>query len=75
MQFISLGFLIFLPVVAMFNYVIPRKYRYIWLLVTSLAFYISVDVKSAAVMAASSSGVMSLTESRSPVHSTFVDPS
>jgi D-alanyl-lipoteichoic acid acyltransferase DltB (MBOAT superfamily) len=53
MQFISLGFLIFLPVVAMINYVVPRKYRYIWLLVTSLAFYISVDVKSTAVMAAS----------------------
>jgi D-alanyl-lipoteichoic acid acyltransferase DltB (MBOAT superfamily) len=43
----------FLPFVAMINYVIPRKYRYIWLLVTSLAFYISIDIKSSLVMAIS----------------------
>ena len=53
MQFISLGFLIFLPIVAMINYVIPRKYRYVWLLIVSFAFYLSVDIKSTVVMAVS----------------------
>ncbi len=51
MQFVSLGFLIFLPFAAIVNFIIPRKFRYIWLLVISAAFYISIDVKAAAVMA------------------------
>ena len=50
MQLVSFGFLIFLPVVAGINYLIPRKYRYIWLLFTSIAFYISIDYKLAFVM-------------------------
>lgn len=53
MQFISFGFLLFLPVVVFVNFIIPRKYRYIWLLFTSVVFYLSVDVKAAAVMAVS----------------------
>ena len=51
MQFVSFGFLIMLPLVALINFFIPRKYRYIWLLVVSAAFYISLDMKAAAVMA------------------------
>ncbi len=51
MQFISFGFLIALPVAALINFLIPRKYRYIWLLVISAAFYISLDIRAAAVMA------------------------
>ena len=43
MQFISFGFLVFLLVIASVNYVVPRKYRYIWLLLVSFAFYISID--------------------------------
>ena len=51
MQFVSFGFLLLLPVAALINFIIPRKLRYIWLLVISVAFYISIDVKAAAVMA------------------------
>ena len=50
MQFVSFGFLIFLPAVAAINYMIPRKFRYIWLLFTSIAFYISIDLKYTAVL-------------------------
>lgn len=45
MQFISFGFLLFLPAVVLINLIIPRKWRYIWLFVTSIAFYLSVDIK------------------------------
>ena len=51
MQFVSFGFLIMLPIVALINFFIPRKYRYIWLLVVSALFYLSLDLKAAAVMA------------------------
>ena len=53
MQFVSKEFLIFLPVVVAINYIIPRKFKYIWLFITSLFFYVSVDVKSAVVLVAS----------------------
>ncbi len=52
MQFISFSFLLLLPVAALINFIIPDKYRYVWLLVISVAFYISIDVRAAAVMAA-----------------------
>ena len=51
MQFVSFGFLIMLLIVALINFFIPRKYRYIWLLVVSALFYLSLDLKAAAVMA------------------------
>lgn len=51
MQFVSLGFLLLLPLAAFINYLIPRKYRYIWLLVTSIFFYLGIDLKASAVMA------------------------
>ena len=53
MQFVSWGFLLFLPVVVLLNFIIPRKYRYIWLFVTSAFFYLSLDLKAVAVMAVS----------------------
>ena len=51
MQFVSFGFLIFLPLAVLINFIVPRKLRYIWLLLISLAFYISLDLKAAAVLA------------------------
>ncbi len=51
MQFVSFAFLLLLPVAAIINFIIPRKLRYIWLLVISIAFYLSIDLKAAAVMA------------------------
>jgi D-alanyl-lipoteichoic acid acyltransferase DltB (MBOAT superfamily) len=51
MQFVSFAFLVFLPAAALINFIIPRKYRYIWLLLISAAFYLSIDIKAAAVMA------------------------
>lgn len=51
MQFVSFTFLILLPIAAMINFLIPRKFRYIWLLFISVAFYLSLDMKAAAVMA------------------------
>jgi len=50
MQFTSFGFLAFLLVVAGVNHVVPRKYRYIWLLVVSMAFYVSIDAKYALIL-------------------------
>ena len=35
----------------MINFLIPRKFRYIWLLFISVAFYLSLDMRAAAVMA------------------------
>ncbi len=50
MQLVSVDFLIFLPIVVAINFIIPRKFKYIWLLVTSLYFYASIDVKSTVVL-------------------------
>lgn len=52
MQFISFGFLLALPVVALITYFIPQKYRYIWLLVVSIAFYTSISPVALIVLAA-----------------------
>jgi D-alanyl-lipoteichoic acid acyltransferase DltB (MBOAT superfamily) len=52
MQFVSFGFLIFLPVVVLVNFIVPRKYRYIWLLITSVVFYLSLDLRAAGVLLA-----------------------
>ncbi len=50
MQLVSAEFFIFLPVVVAINFIMPRKFKYIWLLITSLFFYASIDVKSAVVL-------------------------
>lgn len=39
MQFNSFEFLIFFPIVLMVYFIIPRKVRYIWLLLSSYCFY------------------------------------
>ncbi len=52
MHFTSFEFLLFLPIVVLFNFLVPRKFRYIWLFVTSLFFYASIDVKSVLVLVA-----------------------
>lgn len=50
MQLVSAEFFIFLPIVVAINFIVPRKFKYIWLLITSLFFYASIDVKSAVVL-------------------------
>lgn len=50
MQLVSAEFFVFLPIVVAINFIVPRKYKYIWLLITSLFFYVSIDVKNAVVL-------------------------
>lgn len=47
----SFSFILFLPFVVGVNFILPRKYRYIWLFITSSLFYLSHDVRYAAVLA------------------------
>ena len=51
MQFNSIHFLIFFPVVLAVYFVIPKKLRYLWLLVTSYYFYMSWNAKYAVLIA------------------------
>lgn len=44
----SFSFVIFLPLAAGINFILPKKYRYIWLCAASLLFYLSNDVRFAA---------------------------
>lgn len=55
MIFNSLHFLIFFPVVVLIYFVIPKKVRYIWLLIASYYFYMSWNAKYAILMATSTS--------------------
>lgn len=50
MTFFSLKFFLFLLLVFVLYYIIPSKYRYIWLLASSYFFYASWSVKYAAVL-------------------------
>lgn len=50
MQLTSFEFLIFLPIVVLINFIIPRKYKYIWLFLTSLCFYASIDLTSTGIL-------------------------
>ncbi len=43
MSLISVSFVIFLPLAVFVNFMIPRKYRYIWLFLSSYVFYLSND--------------------------------
>jgi len=45
MSFNSLTFLIFLPVVLLGYWLLPQKFRWIWLLVASYAFYLSWNIE------------------------------
>ncbi len=51
MQFNSIHFLIFFPVVLLIYFIIPKKARYIWLLVASYYFYMSWNAKYALLIA------------------------
>ncbi|WP_029232793.1 MBOAT family O-acyltransferase [Butyrivibrio sp. VCB2006] len=50
MQVTSFAFLIFIFAVAALNYCLPRKFRYILLLIASLGFYASLDIKGLIVL-------------------------
>ena len=39
MSFISFAFMVFLPCAVLCNFIVPIKYRYIWLLIASMIFY------------------------------------
>lgn len=53
MLFNSLEFLIFFPLVVAIYFIIPKKTRYIWLLVTSYYFYMGWNAKYALLIATS----------------------
>lgn len=53
MLFNSADFLIFFPIVVLIYFVIPKKARYIWLLIASYYFYMSWNVKYAVLIVAS----------------------
>ena len=44
MSFISFAFMIFLPIAVAVNFLVPKKYRYIWLFVVSMAFYYTAGI-------------------------------
>ncbi|MCQ2527175.1 MAG: MBOAT family protein, partial [Lachnospiraceae bacterium] len=50
MFFNSLSFLIFFPLVVLIYFIIPRKVRYIWLLIASYYFYMSWNAKYAVLL-------------------------
>lgn len=51
MQFNSIHFLIFFPIVLLVYFIIPKKIRYLWLLVASYYFYMSWNPKYAILIA------------------------
>ena len=53
MEFTSMRFLLFFPVVAVLYFAIPQKFRWIWLLISSYYFYMSWSVKYTVLIAAS----------------------
>lgn len=53
MSFNSLDFLLFFPIVVLVYFIIPRKTRWIWLLISSYYFYMSWNPRYAVLIAAS----------------------
>lgn len=53
MLFNSADFMIFFPIVVLIYFVVPKKTRYIWLLIASYYFYMSWNVKYVVLMIAS----------------------
>ena len=45
MSFTSPSFLLFLPAVLLIEFIVPCRYRYIWLLISSYFFYLSWDIR------------------------------
>ena len=54
MLFNSLNFLVFFPIVSLIYFIIPRRIRYIWLLVCSYYFYMCWNAAYAVLLFASS---------------------
>lgn len=50
MLFNSINFLVFFPIVVLFYFLIPHRFRYIWLLVSSYYFYMCWNIKYALLM-------------------------
>ncbi len=50
MLFNSIDFIIFFPIVVLMYYIIPKKMRYIWLLIASYYFYMSWNAKYAVLI-------------------------
>lgn len=50
MLFNSYNFLLFFSIVSLIYYIFPKKYRYIWLLITSYYFYMSWNAKYALLL-------------------------
>ena len=53
MLFNSYNFMLFFPIVILIYFVIPRKIRYIWLLLTSYYFYMGWNPRYAVLIALS----------------------
>ena len=53
MQFNSFAFLLFFPVVLLVYFLVPRKGRYLWLLLASYVFYMGWSVRYASLLALS----------------------
>lgn len=53
MQFNSIDFLVFFPAVVLIYWIIPKKVRYLWLLVASYYFYMSWNASYAMLIGAS----------------------
>lgn len=53
MEFTSIRFLLFFPVVVILYFLIPQRFKWIWLLITSYCFYMSAGVKYVALLVAS----------------------
>lgn len=53
MLFNSFDFMLFFPIVALLYYLVPYRFRYLWLLASSYYFYMSWNPKYAALIAAS----------------------
>lgn len=53
MLFNSVEFLIFFPIVTLIYYIVPRKIRYIWLLISSYYFYMCWNPKHVILLAVS----------------------
>lgn len=50
MLFNSINFLVFFPIVVLFYFLIPHRFRYIWLLASSYYFYMCWNIKYALLM-------------------------
>ena len=53
MLFNSINFILFFPVVFIVYYLMPKKFQYLWLLVTSYFFYMCWNAKYALLLLAS----------------------